>query len=527
MSKRKKIRRIRERLQRRLGRRIFQVFTSIENLWLWPAGLLAGIWGFVAKQFRRWQNSKSFRSFMLGLPSVLVTSIVSYVAIVSAKQSPAVLSDRYDRQAQTAIAENDSRYSRLCLERLLQLRGEDTQTLFRLAQVYAAQDDYRRVAALMNRLAPSDQRTIPEAHLWRAQSLLAKGQLTQEELVEVETQLSNAIALRPLDPLARSLFGQVYAQTDRPKQAIEMFKRINNRSPGDSYRLAEISAAIGDVATAREAAEDALAKYQKKLDEDYRSWSTRKDVVKTKIFLEQFEDAIETLRQARDHVAPDDLKEVLAKVYGTWVQVLQLQQAEIPKRIAVTELALRADPNSVAALDSIANLLSVADKSEQERLRGILQGMLAAGRSTPLVHLCIGTDAILRDNLPEGIKHLQLAYQGEPTLVAAANNLAWAMMQSEPSSLDQALSLVDTVILRAPEIAAVRDTRGQILLKLGRWDEAITELERALRDMPDSELTREGLIQAYDAVGLSSLANEHRELLARLKTHKQPASVPD
>lgn len=504
----------------RLKRQLGNLFSIVENLWIVPAGWIVSLWQIAIHQFWRWQHSRSFRSFVLGLPAVLVTGIVGYVSIVAVRQSKPALADRYDRQAQTAIAANDVRYSRLCLERLIQLRGEDSQTLMRLAKIYATQQDSRRVAALMTRLAPADRLTIPEAHLWKAQSLLAKRDLTREELDEVEQQLGNALKLRPQDSASRSLLGQVYAQTGRPKEAVEMFKRISNRSAGDSFRLAEISSGLGDKKIAIEAAEDALIKYQNKLKEDYRSWPARQNVVKTQVFLERFEDAVETLRESRDTVEQHLIRESLAKVYGTWTQVLQHRQADVPQRIGLIELTFRADPNSIAALDSLADLLSIADQAELEKLRAILQRMLAIGQSAPLVHFCIGTDAILHDNLPEGIKHLQLAYQGDATLVAAANNLAWALAQAESPLLDQALTLIDSILVREPDIAAVRDTRGQILLKLKRWDEAITDLEKALRGMPESDVTRQGLIQAYEAVGLNNLAEEHRRVLALLSKRK-------
>jgi len=527
--KKRKIRRWREKTQRRWGRRLADWFGVVENLWLVPGGWIASAWRLSVVQFWRWQTSRSFRSFLLGLPAVVVFLVVGYISIVAIKQSRSVLAERYDRQAQSAIAAKDARYSRLCLERVIQLRGEDTQTLMRLAEVYATQNDNRRVAALMTRLAPADRTTLPEAHLWKAQSLLAKKQLSSEELDEVEKQLANALSLRPQDPAARSLLGQVYAQTGRAKQAADMYRKIADRTANDSFRLAEISASLADTATARQAAQEALEKYVEKLQANPKSWEAREDVVKTQVFLERFEDAVETLRESRDFAGNAEIRSSLARVYGTWTQLLQQQGADVPKRISLIELTLRADPNSVAALDSIANLLSVADEAQLTQLRAILQRMLAIGQSAPLVHLCIGTDAILHDNLPDGIKHLQLAYQGDPTLIAAANNLAWAMTQAEKPPLDQALSLVDTILLREPDLPAVRDTRGQILLKLQRWDEAITDLEFALRGMPESEITRQSLVTAYESVGLSNLAQEHAKLLDALRkqrTQSSPMTAP-
>lgn len=155
-----------------------------------------------------------------------------------------------------------------------------------------------------------------------------------------------------------------------------------------------------------------------------------------------------------------------------------------------------------------------------EKLRAILKRMLAIGQSTPLVHLCLGTDAILRDNFDDGIKHLRLEYQSDPSLMVAANNLAWALMQTQPPKLTEALQLVDSVLERQGDLAAVRETRGQVLLRLGRVDEAISELELALRELPTSVVTRESLITAYRLAGMDTVAAEHELILKHLNDQK-------
>jgi tetratricopeptide (TPR) repeat protein len=326
--------------------------------------------------------------------------------------------------------------------------------------------------------------------------------------------------LRRFDPAARSLLGQVYSQTGRDAEALEMYQGIVDRSPGDSLRLAEVAARLGKSAVARTSGEEALGGFQAILDRQRDSWPARQDVVRSLIFLERFEDSLQVLRETPAEVDRDLLRGALVSVYGTWTMVLQQQNAPVQRRIDIIEKTLRADPGSTLALDSIASLLQNADDAELIRIRAILNRMLVVGQSTPLVHLCLGTDAILREDFDAGIKHLRLAYQSDPNLVVAANNLAWALMQTQPPKLTEALQLVDSVVERQPELAAVRETRGQVLLRLGKVEQAIAELEYALRELPTSVVTRESLITAYRLAGMDAVAAEHELILKHINDQK-------
>jgi hypothetical protein len=64
--------------------------------------------------------------------------------------------------------------------------------------------------------------------------------------------------------------------------------------------------------------------------------------------------------------------------------------------------------------------------------------------------------------------------------------LAWHLSQMKPPNLPRALGLIDVVVKRWPAISSCRDTRGQILAKMERWDEALVDLEAALPAMPQN-----------------------------------------
>ena len=60
-------------------------------------------------------------------------------------------------------------------------------------------------------------------------------------------------------------------------------------------------------------------------------------------------------------------------------------------------------------------------------------------------------------------------------------------------------------------------TRGRILVRQGRWKEALASLEAALPALPDSRELHGDLATAYAALGSRELAKQHRRLEAAPK----------
>src|SRR5438445_652901 len=75
--------------------------------------------------------------------------------------------------------------------------------------------------------------------------------------------------------------------------------------------------------------------------------------------------------------------------------------------------------------------------------------------------------------------HLEQAFRLAPQEGLVANNLAWLLAQPPSPDLPRALALIDSVLARWPDQPNYLETRGQILVKLQRWNEALADLEMA------------------------------------------------
>ncbi len=98
------------------------------------------------------------------------------------------------------------------------------------------------------------------------------------------------------------------------------------------------------------------------------------------------------------------------------------------------------------------------------------------------------------------------------------------MAAKEGADLAEPLRLVDAALELLPEHPYVLETRGQILLKMGRYRESITDLEKSLARISESSLQAliyPSLIKAYESLGLTDMAKKYRqqaELNASLKS---------
>ena len=121
--------------------------------------------------------------------------------------------------------------------------------------------------------------------------------------------------------------------------------------------------------------------------------------------------------------------------------------------------------------------------------------------------------------------HLERAHRLLPTMPFVSNNLAWVLSTEEPVDYDRALSLIQSALESFPDEPRLLDTRATILMKLERWEEALDDLERALRNelIPtrQAELHKK-LAIVCDKINQPGLAEKHRKLAANPEPPPQP-----
>ncbi len=131
--------------------------------------------------------------------------------------------------------------------------------------------------------------------------------------------------------------------------------------------------------------------------------------------------------------------------------------------------------------------------------------------------------SILRQNQQndEAREFLDRAVKLSPENDIASNNLANLLYKLEPVDLDRALSLCESVLKRNPKVPTFLETRGQVLAKLGRDEEAIADLVKSLEAFPNVPEIHETLARCYRKIGNAELADAHQKRFEELKSRPE------
>src|SRR5262249_53189687 len=136
------------------------------------------------------------------------------------------------------------------------------------------------------------------------------------------------------------------------------------------------------------------------------------------------------------------------------------------------------------------------------------------------IHFALGVDAWQNGRAHEAQLHWERAFQLAPDIPVLANNLAWLLYQTDANQLSKALDLVNLAIAKAPQETNFRDTRGHILVKMGRFKDALPDLEAALPRSPNSANLHRTLAEVYAQLELPAMAAEHERLARELTRGK-------
>ena len=103
-----------------------------------------------------------------------------------------------------------------------------------------------------------------------------------------------------------------------------------------------------------------------------------------------------------------------------------------------------------------------------------------------------------------------------PNAPIVLNNVAVHLATRTPPRLDRALEIMNRVVQDHPEPAAFRETRGEILVQLKRFEEALVDLKIALPSYRDYKPIHIALQEVYVGLGIPDLAAEHGIIAAGL-----------
>ena len=513
----------RRRRGRRRGRRSLIAIVS-GPWWFFLYVFWKVVGGFEAIGFwlaNRWRH-RQWRYLVQGMPAMLVFGAVGVVAVL-AHQERGRLVDRYRNSAWRALEAENYPAARIYYERLVGLDRQSEANRHDLAVTLANLGHTERATAIMENLAPLDTTGFGQAHLWLARQILLESAAAPNPsaLQQAYAHLTRAKQRLPNAAQVDWTFAQFYVATGRRDAAVPHLEMAAQQMPELYFELAFLLASLGQNEEALRAAQRARDHLRTRLAANPNDDQARLGLASVLTNLGDFDGAMRILSEGAA-LRPDGpyQQALAAALINRFDQVAAQAGQTDPQQIELLRLALRHDPNSQEALLRLIDLGqgSAADRKQAQEL---LQTLLVGGYATPFVHFVLGSRAWEAEKPERALFHLERAYELDSALTPVANNLAWILAHADPPDLDRALTIINSVLEHSPRDANYLDTRGQILVKMQRYREALDDLERALPGLPRNVALHEALSVVYRNLGQEQLAEKHDLLAQRLAEAQQ------
>ncbi len=480
--------------------------------------LLTGSW----RRCRLWFRGVTFRLFLQGLPALLAGVGLIVLAAFSLTAPAHEVESRYLEQGRAAYRAGEYALAMTCFERVCAQNPERPEVLYELALTAEALGQTERTRLVMRQLAPPDRQGYGEAHLWFAVRTL---QITPE--TKALRQIALAHLLRALQgevknrELAHGLLGSVYWAEGQPDLAEPYLLRAARTLPEFRVPLAQLYYARGNLESARAQAQSAIKVFQGRVKTNVYDHAARVHWMRAVLVLRQFEEAVTILEGGWNTTKAPLYKQALAQVYADWCDYqVQVKGEKAQDQLGLVEKGLANDPTNLVLVNRLL-AAATAKGPDADKARAALQGLLTDGKAQGVAHFALGVDAWQRGDKKQAGVYWKQAYQLAPHLIEVANTLAMHLADADPPDLPRALQIINQVLKKTDQ-PNYRDTRGQIYIKMGKWEEALPDLLAAVSKTPDNPALHRRLATVYEHLDVPDLAARHRsradQLAARSKT---------
>jgi len=320
------------------------------------------------------------------------------------------------------------------------------------------------------------------------------------------------------------LYANYLLSEGQVEKALIQIEILSARQPARALQGAVILQKMGRVAQAESMIRRGIDLVNKMADQEPGNVDLVILNAQFELFLKRFPNAIELLTRAAKRSDDTRLRPALAETYLLWSRDLSEvadSTERFSRQLALLNQAMQLAPNHPLVINDLMSvILQCSDLSDPNVVE--LRNSLIHGIAPELAHFINGTAAMLRGDVESASLHLELAAEALPIAPAVLNNLAVALSQGDSADLNRAHALVNNAIQRVPNEPYFYETRGQILLRLDRYKEAIIDFEKALHVRKLAAQIHQGLATAYAALGQQDIAQGHQRLADEaVKQHQE------
>ncbi|MEI7728509.1 MAG: tetratricopeptide repeat protein [Verrucomicrobiota bacterium] len=460
----------------------------------------------------RWFKTRPYAILWSVLPAALSGLLLLVTGGICLQVwSPWETRVEYQAIVEQALSNKEFERARVASQRLASLGTVKDPYLYYLALSLEGLGRRQEAADVIGLLAPLSHPVLGLAHLRVAREMLQQTNISPQVLDKAITHLQHALSLDPDSLEANNMLGSIYLQSDRWDLAKGHLANAAENSPFAAVKYAAILLDKGETETAKSCAVGATRLFAKKFSQE-KSFDVQRAWAMAMALTGDFEGALTRMQLAMNRSEDATYALAMGDIYLLWTQaVTRSRPDDFPTVIDLLQKGLRFAPNNSGLLNVLVKL-SLRDDVKIEAARGLLNKMLAQGRSPDILHFLIGSAAWEKGDVALSKEHFQLAYQVSSSSAWVANNVAFLLAMGENPDLPRALAIINPLVEKYPNNFHFRDTRGHVQIKMGRWREGIADLEITLPKLDNPRPSHTALAQAYRALGMGDLASEHERL---------------
>lgn len=472
------------------------------------------IW--IPKFLLAWLVSRPFLNLAPALPAIAATLVFCVLLFWDRYQGNVWRVNQYRSIMQTAVAEKDFPKASIACRTLINLTPYDDGLRFQQAILELEQGRKDTAKEMMLYLAATKRNSAASTWLLENNFDLAKvSEWTAEEHSNFRALVASAVEQKNKAAVdsAQLRLASYLTQMGAPRDALQIIQELATRTP----RLNLIGVGLALQADNKELAirfaSGAVKYLEQFLSANPSAVQERLELAKTLVLLDREQDAARVLKDGLGLTQDESLKNGVAEVLVHYAgRIAKGGDSTLVQRLQIIRNAMDYSANNQSVIDAIVEIvLECQDKNGPQV--ALLKKSIIEGAAPEATHFIQGTLALLTGDHATALNHLKIAQSTGVNTPGLLNNLAMALQKTDdPEKLGQALELSISANKLLADHPYLRDTRGQILLKLKRYDEAIPDLEFALRAPELAPTVHASLATAYASLGQNDLADEHRKL---------------
>ena len=485
------------------------------------------------RKITRWFKSRPSALVLPAIPALIVCAIWVVFAAFIMGWGSAHTEMRYRQAAGNAVASRDYETARVAYWRLSQLKSDKrNEYLFGWAMSLLGTGRNREAEGVLSVLAPLDGPGYAEAHMFVAKSLLSSTNAPASMSRLAEAHLLRALRDDPSMTEASSLLGRLYMRMGLWDSAQKYLRETIAARPEDALLLAYVLRAKGEEEEARGWADRAAKYFAAKVSDTKESDDPGSRIAwaNALVMLKQHAAALSVLETGLQQTGNPVYRPALGALYGNWVQsVVKESPLDYEARFKLVQSGLQYSAANEFLLQELVTLTRLEGAQSQPANDAVKKMLAEGGNASAILHYFLGIEAWQLGRKEEAQGHFSIAFEMAPFMPTVANNLAMILTVGDKPDYERALKVIDPIVQKLPQDAQFRSTRGLVLLKLGRYEEAVADLQASIPRLNNKRSSRLALAEAYRHLNMKDLADEQERLATQTEVRGRetaPAPAP-